>query len=518
MGENKRKKKERGLESALAPAPKKQKTRQTVQKVTLATLPEDIIIYLISVLILRSDLQTLKSLCCSSMKASRCLLGFHKRFIDAIKTNGVQDDYNLLADIFSTYESCLCEPHLALLINSDGKLELCYKKMVLNSDPYRGYDNDQIDLYRNKFSSQNYTPLLSEKAYIRFPYGKDLLIEDLSNWCLEHPDCGLHLHIETQDIFPENGDILDISQKSIDIIQKSIDIIKNLVSACSQNLTSFCFNQFEYDAMEKQSQIPESLVKILQQNCPKLHRLKLDYCGLDDGYVNQFFNLISKVKTLCIYRSMLFDMGGQAISTYMKNLTVLSIAGCNIEVNSLIGLSTLSSLKELHLNGNLICNFSQSRLVLEQMDNMPNLKHFTLAFSDGVLDVNQSIAGVIKKMPNLLSLDLERGTSSPLKDVFLITAISALTKLKYLNLSNNGVSAMSIMFLLASLKKLRHILVQDFEETIKNDLQKDIETFRIIHNDNGLNIDGLVQTSIENTINFVKERALKKKVTVSLTF
>jgi hypothetical protein len=252
-------------------------------------------------------------------------------------------------------------------------------------------------------------------------------------------------------------------------------------------------------------------------SAPALEEINLDSCPVGDWTLAHLADnsVIPNILSLDLADTELSDLGMVHIAKF-KKLKRLSLFYCNLTNNSLRHLSALSNLEVLNLDSREIGDNG-----LWHLRNLQHLKSLDI-FSGRITDqgcshiakiksleslelcgggISDSGCSILATLENLVSLNLsqnERITN------YGAVALTALSKLKILNLSNTRVSSGALVHLsdLINLKSLALYGCRGMEE-MNNDmldrLQSGLPNLKCVRLNNGSDNDGIIASHEDDT-------------------
>ncbi|KAG1713042.1 hypothetical protein DVH05_000770 [Phytophthora capsici] len=176
-----------------------------------------------------------------------------------------------------------------------------------------------------------------------------------------------------------------------------------------------------------------------------LERLELAETALTDFGLMEICNGASNLKALNISNTEISDNGTTGLAK-LKELRILRLDAPGITNRALANLSFLSGLERLDLFGASITDNGLMHLV-------PLHKLQELSICGG--NIGDRGVGLISKLTSLTSLNLSQNRNIRTKSLFYLRS---LTSLRCLNLSNTGISALSLRHL-SPLKELQSLSV-----------------------------------------------------------
>lgn len=176
-----------------------------------------------------------------------------------------------------------------------------------------------------------------------------------------------------------------------------------------------------------------------------LERLELSETALTDSGLMEICNGTTHLKALNISNTEVSDMGTAGLAK-LKELRILRLDTPGITNRALVNLSFLSQLERLDLFGANITDNGLMHLVLLQ-----RLQELTICGGN----IGDRGVGLISKLTSLTSLNLSQNRNIRPKSLFYLRS---LTNLRCLNLSNTGISPLSLRHL-SPLKKLQSLSV-----------------------------------------------------------
>ncbi|CAH0518541.1 unnamed protein product [Peronospora belbahrii] len=176
-----------------------------------------------------------------------------------------------------------------------------------------------------------------------------------------------------------------------------------------------------------------------------LERLDLAETSLTDSGLLEICNGTKKLKALNIADTDISDNGASGLSK-LKELRMLCLDAKGITNRALVNVSYLSQLEKLDL---FSANITDNGLL--HLFRLHNLQELSICGGN----ISDRGVGIISKLTSLTSLNLSQNRNIRTKSMFYLRS---LTGLRCLNLSNTGISALSLRHL-SPLKELQFLSV-----------------------------------------------------------
>ncbi|KAL4128899.1 hypothetical protein PRIC2_007879 [Phytophthora ramorum] len=176
-----------------------------------------------------------------------------------------------------------------------------------------------------------------------------------------------------------------------------------------------------------------------------LERLELDETALTDSGLLEICNGAQNLQALSMSNTEISDTGAAGLAK-LKELRILRLDTPGITNRALVNLSFLSRLERLDLFGANITDNGIMHLV-----SLHRLQELTICGGN----IGDRGVGLISRLTSLTSLNLSQNRNIRTKSLFYLRS---LTGLRCLNLSNTGISALSLRHL-SPLKELQSLSV-----------------------------------------------------------